>query len=146
MDHQIFKAPVISFVFRTGKAIPIAPAKVDPKLLEAAYDEVSKALREGELVAIFPEGRITDNGELYPFRAGIERIVERDPVPVIPLALRGLWGSFFSRKDGAAFSRLHRLAGIFRKIALVAGAPVAPAVATRELLQQTVQSMRGDWK
>ena len=146
MDHRIFATPVISFVFRTGKAIPIAPAKVDPKLLEAAYDEVSKALREGELVAIFPEGRITDNGELYPFRAGIERIVERDAVPVIPLALRGLWGSFFSRKDGAAFSRLHRLAGIFRKIALVAGAPVAPAVATRELLQQTVQSMRGDWK
>ena len=146
MDHRIFATPVISFVFRTGKAIPIAPAKEDAKLLEAAYDEVSKALRAGELVAIFPEGRITDTGELYPFRSGIERIVERDPVPVIPLALRGLWGSFFSRKDGAAFSRLHRLAGIFRRIALVAGAPVAPAVATRELLQQTVQSMRGDWK
>ena len=146
MDHRIFATPVISFVFRTGKAIPIAPAKENAKLLDAAYDEVSKALRAGELVAIFPEGRITDNGELYPFRSGIERIVERDPVPVIPLALRGLWGSFFSRKDGAAFSKLHRLAGLFRKIALVAGAPVAPSVATRELLQQTVQSMRGDWK
>ncbi|HTS84281.1 MAG TPA: MFS transporter [Usitatibacter sp.] len=146
MDHRIFATPVISFVFRTGKAIPIAPAKENAKLLDAAYDEVSKALRAGELVAIFPEGRITDNGELYPFRSGIERIVERDPVPVIPLALRGLWGSFFSRKDGAAFSKLHRLAGLFRKIALVAGAPVAPSIATRELLQQTVQSMRGDWK
>ena len=146
MDHRIFATPVISFVFRTGKAIPIAPAKENAKLLDAAYDEVSKALRAGELVAIFPEGRITDNGELYPFRSGIERIVERDPVPVIPLALRGLWGSFFSRKDGAAFSRPHRLVGLFRKIALVAGAPVAPSIATRELLQQTVQSMRGDWK
>ena len=146
MDHRIFATPVISFVFRTGKAIPIAPAKENAKLLDAAYDEVSKALRAGELVAIFPEGRITDNGELYPFRSGIERIVERDPVPVIPLALRGLWGSFFSRKDGAAFSKPHRLVGLFRKIALVAGAPVAPSIATRELLQQTVQSMRGDWK
>ena len=146
MDHRIFATPVISFVFRTGKAIPIAPAKENVKLLDAAYDEVSKALRAGELVAIFPEGRITDNGELYPFRSGIERIVERDPVPVIPLALRGLWGSFFSRKDGAAFSKPHRLVGLFRKIALVAGAPVAPSIATRELLQQTVQSMRGDWK
>ncbi|MFZ3323744.1 MAG: MFS transporter [Usitatibacter sp.] len=146
MDHRIFKTPIVSFVFRTGKAIPIAPAKENPKLLEDAYDEVSKALENGELVAIFPEGRITDNGELYPFRSGIERIVERDPVPVVPLALRGLWGSYFSKKDGPAFSKVHRLAGIFRKIALVAGPAVAPAVATRELLQQTVQSMRGDWK
>ncbi|HEY2629850.1 MAG TPA: MFS transporter, partial [Usitatibacter sp.] len=80
MDHRIFKTPIVSFVFRTGKAIPIAPAKDDPKLLDAAYDEVSKALRNGELVAIFPEGRITDNGDIYPFRSGIERIVERDPV------------------------------------------------------------------
>ncbi len=70
MDHRIFKMPVVSFVFRTGKAIPIAPAKEDEKLLEAAYDEVSKALRAGELVAIFPEGRITDTGEINPFRSG----------------------------------------------------------------------------
>ena len=145
MDHRIFKTPIVSFVFRTGKAIPIAPAKEDSALLERAYDEVSKALREGELVAIFPEGRITDTGELYPFRSGIERIVERDPVPVIPLALRGLWGSFFSRKDGPAFSKPHLLMiNIFRKIALVAGPPVAPAVATRESLQAIVANMRGD--
>jgi 1-acyl-sn-glycerol-3-phosphate acyltransferase len=146
MDHRIFATPVVSFVFRTGKAIPIAPAKEDPKMLDAAYEEVSKALRNGELVAIFPEGRITDTGELYPFRSGIERIVERDPVPVIPLALRGLWGSFFSREGGPAMSKPSRLAGIFRHIALVAGAPVAPRLATREALQAMVQSMRGDWK
>ena len=146
MDHRIFKTPIVSFVFRTGKAIPIAPAKEDPKLLEAAYDEVSKTLREGELVAIFPEGRITDNGELNQFRSGIERIVERDPVPVIPIALRGLWGSFFSRKGGPAFSRPGRLFDIFRKIAIVAGPPVAPAAATRESLQATVGAMRGEWR
>ena len=144
MDHRIFHTPILSFFFRTGKAIPIAPAKQDPKMLDAAYDEVSRALRNGELVAIFPEGRITDNGELYPFRSGIERIVERDPVPVIPIALRGLWGSFFSRKGGPAFSRLHRLFGIFRKVAIVAGPPVTPA--TRESLQKTVGEMRGDWR
>ena len=147
MDHRIFKTPIASFVFRTGKAIPIAPAKEDPALLERAYDEVSKALRAGELVAIFPEGRITDTGELYPFRSGIERIVERDPVPVIPLALRGLWGSFFSRKDGPAFSKPHRLAiNIFLKIGLVAGPPVAPASATRDSLQAIVATLRGDLK
>ena len=146
MDHRIFSTPIVSFVFRTGKAIPIAPAKEDAKLLEAAYDEVSKTLRAGELVAIFPEGRITDTGELYPFRSGIERIVERDPVPVIPIAVRGLWGSFFSRKGGPAFSKPGRLLGIFRKIAVVAGPAVAPAVATRAALQEIVGGLRGDWR
>src|SRR5205085_1266351 len=74
------------------------------------------------------------------------RFVERDPVPVIPIALRGLWGSFFSRKGGPAFSRPGRLFGIFRKIAIVAGSPVAPAAATRESLQATVGEMRGEWR
>jgi len=146
MDYRIFKIPVMSFFFRTGKAIPIAPAKEDAKLLEAAYDEVSRALRAGELVAIFPEGRITDTGDLNPFRSGIERIVERDPVPVIPLALRGLWGSFFSRRDGPAMTKPTRLLGLFRRIALAAGPAVAPASANRTLLQEIVANLRGDWR
>ena len=145
MDHRIFKTPVISFVFRTGKAIPIAPAKEDEALLNAAYDAVAVALANGELVAIFPEGRITDTGELYPFRAGVKRIVERTPVPVIPLALKGLWGSFFSRRDGPAMRKPFRR-GLFSKIALEAGKAFAPQAATPDALQATVLQMRGDWK
>ena len=105
MDHHIFRTPLISFIFRHTRAIPIASAREDAAMMEAAFAEVSLALREGELVGIFPEGRITDTGELYPFRPGVTRILERDPVPVIPLALQGLWGSFFSRKDGPAMSK-----------------------------------------
>jgi 1-acyl-sn-glycerol-3-phosphate acyltransferase len=145
MDHRIFKTPVLSFVFRTGKAIPIASAKEDERLLNDAYDQVAQALGRGELVAIFPEGRITDTGELYPFRAGIRRVVERTPVPVVPLALKGLWGSFFSRRDARAMSKPFRR-GLFSKIALEAGAPLAPALATPQSLQDAVQSMRGEWK
>jgi hypothetical protein len=145
MDHRIFKTPVVSFVFRTGKAIPIAPAKENEKLLNAAYDAVAEALAQGELVAIFPEGRITDTGELYPFRSGIERIVERTPVPVIPLALKGLWGSFFSRRGGKAMTKPFRR-GLFSPIALEAGAAVAPAQATRDALQERVAQMRGEWR
>lgn len=143
MDHQIFRTPVLGFVFRTGKAIPIAPAKEDERLLNEAYDEVAAALEEGELVAIFPEGRITDTGELYPFRGGVRRIVERTPVPVVPLALKGLWGSFFSRHAGAAMTKPFRR-GVFPRIELEAGAAVPPALATPESLQATVQSMRGE--
>ena len=95
MDHNIFRNPVLNFIFRTGKAIPIASAKEDPQLLEKAYDEIAGALEHGDLVAIFPEGRITDTGELYPFRNGITRIIERTPVP---------WCRWHCADCGEAFS------------------------------------------
>ena len=142
MDHNIFKLPIISFVFRTGRAIPIASARENPKMTARAFDEVAKALADGDLVAIFPEGRITDSGELYPFKSGITRILERSPVPVIPMALRGLWGSFFSRKDGKAMSKPWRLRP-WRRIALLIGTPLPAAAATPALLQEKVAALRG---
>jgi 1-acyl-sn-glycerol-3-phosphate acyltransferase len=145
MDHNIFKTPILNFVFRTAKTIPIASAKEDPQALERAYDEVAKALQDGDLVGIFPEGKITSTGDMNEFKSGIKRIIDRTPVPVIPLALRGLWGSFFSRMGGKAMSRLFPR-GFSSRIELVAGPPVAPAQATPEFLQSTVASLRGDWK
>jgi 1-acyl-sn-glycerol-3-phosphate acyltransferase len=145
MDHQIFRIPVLSFVFRTGKAIPIASAKQDPAMMERAFAQVSTALKAGDIVVIFPEGRITDTGELYPFRPGVTRILARDPVPVIPMALRGLWGSFFSRKDGPAMSKPWRLRP-FSRIGLAVGPAVAAAAATPEGLQADVLALRGDWR
>ncbi|HET6756498.1 MAG TPA: 1-acyl-sn-glycerol-3-phosphate acyltransferase, partial [Burkholderiales bacterium] len=145
MDHHIFKIPILSFVFRTGRAIPIASSKEDPYLLEQAYDEIAKTLETGDVVGIFPEGRITDTGEIYPFKNGIARILARTPVPVVPLALRGLWGSFFSRKGGAAMTRPFRR-GAFSKIALAAAPAVAPANVTPRELQATVLALRGEWK
>src|SRR6185503_6373585 len=145
MDHRIFKMPVLSFVFRTGKAIPIAPAKEDEALMNSAFDRVAEALEEGELVGIFPEGRITDTGDLYPFRPGIQRIVERTPVPVVPMALKGLRGSFFSREGGAAMTRPFRR-GAFSPIALEAGKALSPAEVTPDTLQVAVAEMRGDRK
>jgi len=142
-DHHIFRVPVLNFIFRTGRAIPIASAKEDPALLERAYDEIARALEAGDVVGIFPEGRITDTGEMYPFRSGIKRIVERTPVPVIPMALRGLWGSFFSRQGGAAMTRPFRR-GVLSKIALIVGATVPPQLATPEGLQAQVQVLRGE--
>ncbi len=145
MDHNIFKIPVLSFVFRTGRAIPIAPAKENPALLEKAYDDVAQALKDGDLVGIFPEGRITDNGELYPFKGGIRRIIERTPVPVVPMALQGLWGSFFSRKDGPAMSKPFRR-GTFSRIGLKVAPELAPQTVTPEGLQAITAELRGDWK
>jgi 1-acyl-sn-glycerol-3-phosphate acyltransferase len=112
-------------------------------LLEKAYDEIARALEQGDIVCIFPEGRITDTGEIYPFRSGIKRIIDRTPVPVVPLALRGLWGSFFSRKDGPAMSKPSRLR-LFSRIALAVDQPVPPQRVTAEGLQAQVLALRGD--
>ena len=142
MDHRVFKTPIISFIFKTGKAIPIASAKEDVALLNAAYDKVAEALAAGDLVGIFPEGRITDNGEIYPFRGGIKRIIDRTPVAVVPMALRGLWGSFFSRKDGPAMTKPFRR-GILSKIALVVAPPVPAAAVTPDAMQAAVAALRG---
>ena len=144
MDHRIYAIPLLNFIFRTMHAIPIAPAKEDAAMKERAFDEAARVLKEGEILCIFPEGRITDTGDLYPFRPGLQRILEKEPVPVIPIALRGLWGSFFSRAYGGKAMR--RLRGIFFRIALVVGESVAPDRATPEYLQQQVLLLRGDWR
>ncbi len=102
------------------------------------------ALSEGELVAIFPEGRITDNGEFYPFRPGMQRIIERTPVPVIPMARQGRWGSFFSRKDSPAMSNPLRR-GLFSRIGLNVGPAVPTEEATPAHLQEIVAGSRGNW-
>jgi 1-acyl-sn-glycerol-3-phosphate acyltransferase len=145
MDHKIFKAPVLGWIFRTAKAIPIAPAKEDPWLMEKAYVDIAQALHQGDLVCIFPEGRLTSTGEMSEFRGGIAKIVERSKVPVIPMALRGLWGSLLTRDPGGLFERSFTR-GPRSKLALAVGAPVAPEQATPEFLYQQVLALRGDWK
>jgi len=143
MDHRIFNTPVLSFIFKTAQAIPIAPAHEDAEMMEKAFDRVSTALQQGELVCIFPEGKITDSGQMNPFKSGVTRIVERDPVPIIPLALRGLWGSFFSRAHGKAMSRLFPR-GVLNRIELVADDAITGPNIHLEDLQQRVTTLRGD--
>jgi 1-acyl-sn-glycerol-3-phosphate acyltransferase len=144
MYYRIYQLPLLNFIFRTARTIPIAGRKEDPVLLEAAFDEVDRALAAGELVCIFPEGGITRDGDIAPFKPGVEKIIERRPVPVIPLAVRGLWGSVFSRRDSwLGRSRLPRR---FRShIAVVVGAPVPAAEACVETLEQRVRELRGTW-
>jgi 1-acyl-sn-glycerol-3-phosphate acyltransferase len=132
MDHRIFRMPVLGTLFRLAKAIPIAPQKEDPAVYEAAFERAAQVLRDGDLLAIFPEGAITRDGQLQPFKAGIMKVLERaraDGVeaPVIPMALTNLWGSFFSRvEQGGAMVRPFRR-GMFNRVGLNVGAPMAPA-------------------
>jgi len=143
MDHRIFRVPVLGWLFRLAKAIPIAPSKEDAATYEAAFERAAQVLREGDLLAIFPEGGITRDGQLQPFKGGIVKILERAradglDVPVIPMALTNLWGSYFSRiEQGGAMVRPFRR-GLFNRVGLNVGTPVAAAEAQPELLRERV--------
>ncbi len=139
MYYKIFQWPFLSWVFRAARAIPIAGKKEDPAMMERAFAEVDRELADGNLVAIFPEGGITRDGSIGRFRPGLERILERRPVPVVPVALRGMWGSLFSRKD-----RLRVPRRFWARIGLVFGDPLPPAAAEAEALEAKVRELRGD--
>jgi len=145
INQRLFSTPLIGFFVRHLRTIPIAPAGESSALTEAAFDEVERALTDGDLVCLFPEGGMTRDGEMSPFHQGVQRIVARTPAPVVPMALRGLWGSFFSRKDGTAMSWTSTLRP-FLKIALVVGEAITPEAATPDRLYERVATLRGDCK
>lgn len=128
MDHRIFRVPVLGWLFRLAKAIPVAPRSEDPEAYERAIAAAAAVLAEGDLLGIFPEGAITRDGSLQEFRGGIMKVLERQPVPVVPMALGQLWGSFFSRAeqvDGqpTAMVRPFRR-GWFNRVVLQVGMPM----------------------
>ncbi|MFM2066033.1 MAG: hypothetical protein RLZZ584_942, partial [Pseudomonadota bacterium] len=139
MDHRIFATPVLGWLFRLGKAIPIAPQKDAPEVYERAIAEAAKVLAEGDLLGIFPEGGITRDGALQPFKGGIMKILERQPAPVIPVALNNLWGSFFSRIEGGQAMVKPFRRGLFSRV----GLNVGPALAAGEVSPQALQSRVG---
>ncbi len=146
MDSRIFQLPVLGWLFRLAKAIPIAPQKDDPAVYEAAFERAAQVLREGDLLAIFPEGAITRDGSLQPFKGGIVKVLERaraegvEP-PVVPMALTNLWGSFFSRVEekGAMVRPFRR--GIFNRVGLNVGTPMAATQVEPAALQARVAGL-----
>ena len=141
MENAIFKIPVLSTIFRGMKAIPVAPQKEDPQCYERAFELVARELREGNLVCIFPEGRLTADGKVASFRAGMLRILEETPVPIIPMGLSGLWNSMFSRKYGPVWNRWPRR--FWARITLRIGKPIPPEQVELETLRQRVIELRG---
>jgi 1-acyl-sn-glycerol-3-phosphate acyltransferase len=146
MDHRIFQVPVLGWLFKLAKAIPVASRKEDPAVYESAFERSAQVLRDGDLLLIFPEGGITRDGQLQPFKGGVMKALERaraDGVepPVIPMALTNLWGSFFSRIEAkGAMARPFRR-GMFNRVGLNVGAPVPASQAQPELLQQRVAAL-----
>jgi 1-acyl-sn-glycerol-3-phosphate acyltransferase len=148
MEVSMFRSPLLNWLFRSIGAIGIASQKDEPAVFEKANRLIDEALAGGELVCIFPEGRITKTGELSPFRAGAVRIAERNRVPVVPMALRGLWGSWASRASGRAFQSIPRplREGAASHLELVVGVPMTGASLTPAAMEARVLALRGTRK
>jgi 1-acyl-sn-glycerol-3-phosphate acyltransferase len=143
MYYKIFNIPVMRWIFRNAKAIPIAGAKEDPEVMRRAFEEVDAALADGQIVGIFPEGALTRDGDIAPFKSGVEKILERRPVPVVPMALKNMWASMWSRREGRR--KRMRLPSRFRaRVEVVADAPIDGRSATAALLETKVRALRGD--
>ena len=139
MYYKIYRLPLLNFVSRTARAIPIAGAQENRDLMQSAFDEIDSALRNGDVVCIFPEGRLTANGSMNNFKTGVERILERTPVPVISMCLYGLWGSAFSRHPGFIIRRI--INGFRSRVDLTVSTPLPPQSVTAPVLQAQVADM-----
>ena len=142
MQKQIYEMPLLNYIFRTGKTIPIDSRERSPAVYEHAFKRVKEELADGNVVCIFPEGRLTQDGEIGEFRAGVEKILAETPVPVIPMALQGLWGSYFSHQGGRALAKLPKR--MRARVALIVGTPQSPETARAMALREQVQQLRGD--
>jgi 1-acyl-sn-glycerol-3-phosphate acyltransferase len=141
MYHGIYKIPVLNFIFRTGKAIPITGREENSDILEEAYRRMHGVLEAEDVLGIFPEGRITSDGEIQDFKHGIDKVISEQPVPVVPVALCNLWGSLFSRRDPLHKRRPYKL---WANIELRIGRPIPPEEVSAERLQSEVEKLRGE--
>lgn len=142
MYYRIFQIPLLRFFFEHLKAIPIASAMEDEQLMNEAFERVDEELEAGNIVCIFPEGGITRDGEVQRFRPGIEKIVARRAVPVVPIALGRLWGSWFSRRAGGG---LRKIPGrLFARVPITIGEAVPARDVTAAKLELLVRTLRGD--
>ena len=141
MYYKFYEIPILKFIFKTGKAIPIASRKESLEILETAYRKIHEVLDHGLVLGIFPEGSISKDGEIQPFKKGIDKIISQKPVPVVPMALCHLWGSLFSRRDPLLKRRPYKL---WSRIELRVGEPVPAEEVTAERLEQEVRNLRGE--
>ena len=141
MDHRLFAVPVLGWLFRLAKAIPIAPQAEDPAAYARAFEAADAVLADGDLLGLFPEGAITRDGQLQPFKPGVMKILARRPVPVVPVALQQLWGSYFSRIEGGRAMVRPLRRGAFNRVALVAGPPLPADQVSADLLRLRVQAL-----
>lgn len=142
MHHTLFETPILSTISKLAKAIPVASAKENPEVKEQAFEQAKQALADGDIIGIFPEGSITRDGELGEFKRGVENLAQSAQARVVPMAINGLWGSFFSREQGTAMTGWPKK--LWAKIKLNIGDPIEPEQASADYVRQQVEKLLED--
>ncbi|THB78264.1 MAG: MFS transporter, partial [Desulfobacteraceae bacterium] len=138
--EPIYRLPVLNLIFKSAKAIPIHSRQKNPHVYHQAFKQMQKVLENGEVLCIFPEGKLTCDGEIDVFKKGIEKLMKTHPVPVVPMAIRGMWGSFFSHRNGRALRSMPRR--FWSRVELIIGAPMVPECFDITRLRQEVMGLR----
>ncbi len=122
-----------------AKIFDVIPIKADggPKTLIQSLRTATDALKNGELVCIFPEGAITRTGHTHPFQAGMLRILKGTDCPIIPIYLHGLWGSIFSYWGGTFFWKWPRKRRY--PVSIFFGPPIHNPQSVNEVYQRVQQ-------
>jgi 1-acyl-sn-glycerol-3-phosphate acyltransferase len=139
MYYKFAEIPVLKYLMRHAGVIPIAGRNENPEVFERAFALIAQSLQQGHLVGVFPEGAISRDGEIHEFKRGIEHMLSRNPVPVVPMALQGLWGSIFSHRDGPAMTKLPRR--IWFAVTLRIGEALPPEHASAAELERRVRAL-----
>lgn len=142
MDRRIYHTKGLHWLFKVAKTIPICPQHEDPEVFEDAFKQIKQVLDEGEVLCIFPEGKLTRDGNINVFKSGINRILQESPVPVVPMAIQGLWGSFFSHHGGAILKRTAKR--FWSRVSIIVEPVIGPEQATSAFLEEKVRAMRGE--
>ena len=119
------------------RVIPIS-SQLRPREMITSLRTATQALKDGEVVCIFPEGQMTRIGQMLPFRRGMERIVKGVDAPIIPVNLGGVWGSIFSFERGKFLWKLPRK--IPYPVTVTFGKPV-PSTTSAQGVRQEVQEL-----
>ena len=71
-----------------------------------AIREILRALKQGDLVCLFPEGQLTRTGTLCVLQSGFALIAGKTSCPLLPLWCDGSWGSIFSFERKRFFRKI----------------------------------------
>ena len=137
MLRRFYEMPLIAWVCRTFRAIPIEPDSTSGDVRESLH-AVINALQAGDPVCLFPEGAMTRTGHIHGFKRGLEIVARKADVPVVPAYVDDLWGSIFSHEGGRCFWKWPKT---FRRHVTVAFGPPLPPTTSAPHVRRSVMEL-----
>lgn len=141
IGQRYFRLPVLGYLLKKSGALALPEETAPLEVWAAFYQQVDQLFEQDALVAFFPENALSGDGQLGVFSPYTAQLLAIKPVPVIPVLLQGLWGSFFSRVEGRALTKPFRR-GLFSPITAIIGQPLPAENLTPRQLRQELLALQ----